>query len=363
MRNAARTLKLALGLVLALWAAALPPLPAKAADTMSVAAVGDIMMGTTFPEPFLPPGDGAGLFDAVRDAWEGCDLVFGNLEGPMIDGGRSDKCGEGKPNCYAFRMPERYAGHLKRAGFTALGIINNHAYDFGAEGVASTVRALKSVGLSPVGGSETAVFSVKGKKVAVAGFCFPTHSTYGSRYFYSITDIPAARRVVRELCRDNDIVIVSFHGGAEGKDATHVTGDTEIYLGEDRGNVRAFAHAVVDAGADLVIGHGPHVLRGAEIYKGRLIAYSLGNFLTYGGISIRGVNGVTAILTARLDLETGAFVSGRLVSARQVERGVLRKDPENAGALLVRDLSRADFPGSGLDVSGDGDLVPEGGEK
>lgn len=343
----------------AILAAALLVIPAAApaigfcGDIISVAAVGDIMTGNTFPEPFLPPGDGMGLFDAVKNSWAGSDIVFGNLEGPMIDGGISAKC-EGRTNCYAFRMPTRYAAHLAGAGFTSLGIINNHSYDFGPEGMASTLASLRVAGIAPVGGRETASFTVRGKRVAVAGFAYPTPSTRESRYFYSITDIPKAKKVVSGLARENDIVIVSFHGGAEGRTAQRVPKKPEIFLEEERGDVYAFAHAVIDAGADLVVGHGPHVLRAVELYKDRLIAYSLGNFLTYGWFNIKGVNGITVVLKVGLDPETGAFVSGRLVSVKQVDRGLARMDPENAGAAIIRELTDADFPSTGLEISGDG---------
>ena len=102
-------------------------------------------------------------------------------------------------------------------------------------------------------------------------------------------DHAAARRLVREADAHADIVVVTMHAGAEGSSRGTTPRTTEHYLGENRGNVRAFAHAVVDAGADLVAGHGPHVLRGMEWYRGRLIAYSLGNFAGYKVSRSRGL--------------------------------------------------------------------------
>ena len=95
-----------------------------------------------------------------------------------------------------------------------------------------------------------------------------------------------------QLAATHDIVIVSFHGGAEGNGAEMLPFAREIFAGEDRGNVVEFAHAMVDAGADLVLGHGPHVVRPMELYRDRLIAYSLGNFATYYGISVEGIRGI-----------------------------------------------------------------------
>ena len=105
-------------------------------------------------------------------------------------------------------------------------------------------------------------------------------------------------------------VIVSFHGGAEGLQALHTPNKAELFMNENRGDVRRFAHAVVDAGADIVLGSGPHVVRGMEIYKDRLIAYSLGNFATYRAFNIWGFNGIGLILEADMD-DTGRFISGK----------------------------------------------------
>ena len=77
-------------------------------QTLTIAAVGDIMMGTTYPEPLLPPHDGQGIFDAVKGSFQGADIVFGNLEGPLLDEGESTKCKKQGKTCYAFKTPVRY---------------------------------------------------------------------------------------------------------------------------------------------------------------------------------------------------------------------------------------------------------------
>src|SRR4029079_4437742 len=92
----------------------------------------------------------------------------------------------------------------------------------------------------------------------------------------------------RKADRWADLVVVTMHAGAEGSDHQHVRPGNECFLGENRGNSVAFAHSVVRAGADLVVGTGPHVLRGMEWYRGRLIAYSLGNFAGYDVFSLGG---------------------------------------------------------------------------
>ncbi len=127
-----------------------------------------------------------------------------------------------------------------------------------------------------------------------------------------------------------------MHAGAEGTDHTHVRPGTETYLGENRGNVVAFSHAVVDAGADLVIGHGPHVLRGMEWYRGRLIAYSLGNFAGYKVFALGGPLSLSGILRVTLRGD-GGFDSGTLVPTRLVGAGVPALDPAESAHGIVRD--------------------------
>ncbi|HTP03883.1 MAG TPA: CapA family protein [Nitrospirota bacterium] len=318
-------------------------------NCLTIAAVGDIMMGTTYPENLLPPNDGAGIFESVKDAFQGSDIVLGNLEGPLVDEGTTTKCKKPGKTCYAFKTPTRYVAYLKEAGFTTLNIANNHASDFGPDGIESTLRALDGAGIQPIGGKAIAHFEIKGKRTAVAGFSY-----FDSPYSLSILDIDAAQKFVRELKAANDLVIVSFHGGAEGASAAHVTGEDEEFLGEERGNVVAFAKSVIDAGADLVIGHGPHVLRAFEVYKDKLIIYSLGNFLTYERFNLDGPNRLSVILKARLDTSTGNFIEGELVPVKLVNEGIPVRDPKGRGITLIRKLTKEDNPGQKLLFADDG---------
>lgn len=328
---------------------------AHAGEVITIAAVGDIMMGSDYPEAKLPPRDGEGIFDAVKQAFSGQDIVFGNLEGPLLDGGTSTKC-EKLSVCYAFRTPTRYVQYLREAGFTAVGVANNHASDFGDEGRESTLSTLAAAGIQAAGGEAVARFTIRGKKVALAGFSFSTPSQYS----FSLLDINGAKLVVRDLKKENDLVIVSFHGGAEGGTAQHVPGKAEVFMGEERGDEMRFARAVVDAGADLVIGHGPHVLRALQVYRGKLIAYSLGNFLAYERFNLDGPNGRSVVLQARLDAETGDFLGGSLVPVRLVNEGIPEPDPERKAVALVKALTRKDVPQAGIVISADGALAPAG---
>jgi hypothetical protein len=321
-------------------------------DYIRVAAVGDIMMGSTHPTPVLPPDDGHTMFRGVQAPLAGADILFGNLEGPFIDGGVPRKCaalGIEKGMCFEFRTPVRYALHLKKAGFTAVSIANNHVNDFGTEGLATTLKTLQAAGIRAVGGLESTVLNIKGRRIALLGFSF-----LRSPGSVSILDIPAAMEMVRALKRENSLVFVSFHGGAEGPAAVRVSVTWERCAWESRGNVVRFSRAVIDAGADVVIGHGPHVLRAMELYKGKLIAYSLGNFLTYGRFNLRGPGGMSVILKADIDGATGDLIGGELVPLALRERGIPFVDRERQSIRLIKELTAEYRADSGLVIQDDG---------
>ncbi len=321
--------------------------------TLRLRAVGDLMIGTAFPEGALPPDDGAGTFTAVRDLLRDADVTFGNLEGPLCDlDAPSAKC---KPDaapgsCYAFRTPTRYMRWYTDAGFDVVSTANNHAVDFGEECRAQTEQALQGAGIRYSGRPGTlARWEQNGLTIALIGF----HTNPSGHW---LLDTDTAVALVKGLAAENDLVVVSFHGGAEGGKATRVPVGPETFYGEDRGDLRVFTHAVVDAGADLVLGHGPHVLRAMELYKGRLIAYSLGNFATYGRFNLSGNQGIGAVLEVELARD-GAFAAGRILGTRQVGEGIPVPDPENAAADLVRVLGEQDFPGTTVRVAQDGTLA------
>ena len=320
------------------------PLP-----TVTLAAVGDITLGRT---PSLPSGGVAAQLHGVRRPLRG-DVVLGNLETTLADGG-SARCITGSAGCFTFRAPPVYASGLRRAGFTVLNLANNHAYDFGASGQAETIAALDRAGLRHTGRpGEITYLRVGRVRVAVVGF-----APY--RWAQSLLDIAAAQRLVRTAARHADVVVATMHAGGEGSAYVHVRPGSERYLGEPRGDVIAFAHAVVAAGADVVIGHGPHVLRGLEWYRGRLNAYSLGNFSSYHTLSVSGVLGVSAILQVTLRRD-GSLVRGHVVPVRLVGAGAPVVDREQAAWPVLRALSRKDFGRRAVGVSRRGDLlVPYG---
>lgn len=320
--------------------------------SIRIAAVGDIMLGTDYPESRLPEAGGGQLLAPVAGVLRNADLSFGNLEGVLLDGGEPEKKCRSSA-CYVFRSPSSYAKYLADAGFDVVSVANNHARDFGDRGREATIQALNRHGIRYTGRQgDIATFEVQGRQIAVIAF-----APFGDSW--SMLDIPAAENVVRRLADTHDIVIVSFHGGAEGEEYTRIPFASETFHGEDRGDVVRFARAVVDAGADLVLGHGPHVPRALELYRGRLVAYSLGNFCTHWGIKVSGYNGFAPILLAELGPD-GALVGGRIVSGVQRRPQGTLPDPEMAAARLMRDLSELDFPDSPLRVGSRGELkVPQ----
>lgn len=325
-------------------AAATSARPKVPPGVVTIAATGDIVMGST---PNLPADGGRSFFSDVEADLAG-DVVLGNLEGTLSTGGAS-KCAPASTSCFAFQTPPTYARWLAAAGFTVLNLANNHAYDFGESGLRQTVAALERVGLAHTGRpGQVTVQTVGQIRVALVGFAaYP--------WAASLTDIPAAKRLVRKASRVADVVIVTMHAGAEGADRQHVRRGTERFLGENRGDVLRFGHAVVDAGADLVVGHGPHVLRGMEWYRGRLIAYSLGNFAGYKVFALGGPLSTSAILRVSLRGD-GTFETGRIVPTRLARQGLPALDPSEAAHGVVRTLSRQDFGARGVEVSRDGVL-------
>jgi len=311
---------------------------------VAIVATGDIVMGST---PNLPSDGGRSFFADVQTDLAG-DVVLGNLEGTLSTGGGS-KCGKGSTNCFAFQTPPAYAHWLQQAGFTVLNLANNHAYDFGAGGLRQTTDALAGVGLEWTGRpGQITLQRVAGIRVALVGFApYP--------WAQSLNDITAAKKLVRKAARSADVVVVTMHAGAEGSDRQHVRRGTELFLGENRGDSMRFSHAVVDAGADLVVGSGPHVLRGMEWYKGRLIAYSLGNFAGYKVFSLGGPLSTSGILRVTLRGD-GKFETGRLVPTHLVGAGLPAIDPAEAAHGVVRTLSRQDFGARGVRISSDGIL-------
>lgn len=333
------------------------PVPA-VHDSLCIAAVGDIMLGTSYPNSAtLPPDSAVNSFNAVKPHLKGTNVIFGNLEGSLLDSGAPAHYKlHQKSKAFLFRMPVKYAAVLKDAGFNVLSVANNHISDFDIKGRNSTTKTLDSVGINYAGlqVKPSAVFEVNGIKYGFCSFA-PNANTV------SILDLKGAAAIISELKQRCDVLIVSFHGGGEGVNFEHVPRAMESFISEKRGDVYAFAHNAIDAGADLIFGNGPHVNRAMELYNKRLIAYSLGNFCTYRCVSVAGVCGLAPLLKVYVN-KKGEFLSGRILSFRQAHDKGLERDTLNRAAIKIKTLTQTDFPESGLTISDEGQIMAQSSE-
>jgi poly-gamma-glutamate capsule biosynthesis protein CapA/YwtB (metallophosphatase superfamily) len=324
-------------------------LQAQKKDTITVIGVGDIMMGSNYPTGgVLPPNDGSELFKEVIPILASADITMGNLEGVLLDeGGTAKTCRDPKV-CYVFRSPVSYVQNLVLAGFDIMSLANNHAGDFGEIGRKSSMKSLEDAGIIHAGqlNQPFTIFEKDGIRYGFTAFA-PNSNCQ------NINDLPAARKIVSHLDSLTDIVIVSFHGGAEGPQHQHVPRKHEIFYGEDRGNVYEFSHALIDEGADIIFGHGPHVTRAIEVYKNRFIAYSMGNFCTYGGINVSGINGWSPIIKVFTN-PTGDFLKAHITSTYQTPRSSVKIDSQKQVLKRIQQLTREDFPECSVEIDDSG---------
>jgi poly-gamma-glutamate capsule biosynthesis protein CapA/YwtB (metallophosphatase superfamily) len=314
-----------------------------------IVAVGDMMLGTNYPDKsYLPPDSGKYLLAEAAPIIQKASLAFGNLEGCILDGEGTVKNCKDPKKCYAFRQPSYMGKWIKQAGFDVLSVANNHLGDFGQEGREFTMATLKQLGLRFAGQVSCPwdTFAIDSIRYGFTAYSVNSNTL-------QIHDYKLMESIVKRLDTISDIVIVSFHGGAEGLPYRYVTRKTEKYVGENRGNVYEFAHKAIDAGADLVIGHGPHVPRAIEIYNKRFIAYSLGNFCTYARFNLSSYAGIAPLLEISVN-RTGEFISGQIYSFRQTGEGGPVIDPENRAFWDIKELTKHDFPGVPIEFCDEG---------
>jgi hypothetical protein len=324
--------------------AAQPEPRPKRPASLTLQWVGDMAMST---ERGLPPGGFTGAVHAMRGYLSSADLTVGNLEGTLSVGGPS-KCGPGPGGgtCFAFQAPPAYAEALHQAGFDLVNQANNHSMDYGDSGRAQTLAALRGAGVAQTGlPGEITTVKVGGIHVAFVGF-----APYS--FDADLLDIPAAQALIRRARRRAHVVVALIHAGAEGADRVHTPYGEEYFLGEDRGDPRGFAHAAIDAGASLVLGSGPHVIRGVERYRGRPIAYSLGDFIGYHTLAGGGLLSESGVFRVTLS-DRGGLLAARWISVGLAD-GLPHPERGNAAAELVARLSRQDFPTRHFEIASDG---------
>ena len=320
----------------------------------TIIGVGDIMLGSNYPFEYLLPKNDANILQNTQNILKNADITVGNLEGTLFDNGGTPKSCNNPNLCYAFRMPSKYGKYLKEAGFDYLSIANNHSNDFGEIGIKETIKNLDNLGIKYSGIkdiSESTILEKDGKKFGFISFS-PNSATL------KLNDYNYAKKLISELKSKVDIVIVMFHGGAEGANAEHITKRHEIFHGEDRGNVYEFAHFAIDNGADVIFGQGPHVTRAVELYKNKFISYSGGNFATFGKINISGSMGIAPIFKIRID-NKGDFISGEIIPVRQTYKSLGPFiDSEKLAIKKIISLNKSDFPnGNGLSISEEGKIT------
>ena len=320
---------------------------------MRVCAGGDVTLGTNLDRVWARDaakkmqsqfgliGTPSELIAPLRPLVERADIVLLNVESAIGEGSAPSKCGKKSTNCFAFRAPSSSATALRdvaRGRVVVGNVANNHSRDAGPEGAAVTVDLLQRAGVL-VTGYDTIATPVP----------TPAGDTIGVLGFYTSSDTPDARdtaavfRHVNRAAARYPVVVVTMHLGAEGMAAQRTRDATEIFLKIDRGNPVGFADAAVRGGAAMVIGHGPHVLRAVEWRaRGALIAYSLGNLLTYGPFTLKEPLNRGAVLCASLD-EDGRVSESALTSTMQLAPGVLVRDSTHRAAALVDSLGRLDF--------------------
>lgn len=326
-----------------------------ATKSLTLAFVGDVMMGTNVPSDYITRDRGRTLFTDCDSITRNADLAIANLEGTCYDGIDGEQRKMTNPNTYfIFRMPGDHAARLADAGFDAVNMANNHSFDFGMTGRRNTLRTMEDAGVKVAGlreMSEGVVFERNGIKIAYIGFAASCTKVL------DMLDKTEVDSMIDRYKALSDILIVSFHGGAEGTAFQHVPRKPEMYVGEKRGDVYEFAHYCIDRGAAIVVGHGPHVPRAMELYKGHLIAYSLGNFCTPYRMGVAGATGLAPLLEVTLNAADGTMQDGQIHSFRQQQGIGPRWDKTNAAAQNIRKLTIEDFPETKLIISQEGRLM------
>lgn len=320
-----------------------------ASDSLiSICAVGDVMPGSNFPANSKLPDNCAVLFENVKQYFANSDIIFCNLEGVLLDSGGTPKYCSDSSKCYRFRIPEKYLANLIQVGFNTFSVANNHSGDFGETGRQNTLKLLNESSKSFAGfeSKEYSINTIKGFKIGFTAFGT-------NEGIISIHNRDKCRAIIEKLNTESNIVILSLHIGGEGTRFSNLTGNEEIFLGENRGNPIEFARWAIDLGADVIICHGPHVPRAIELYNKKLIAYSLGNFCTNGSFNISGLNGIAPILKLKVD-RNGDFISGMIIPTRQKTKGYPIYDEEMRAVRQIKKLSETDFPHNNIVIEDNG---------
>ena len=305
---------------------------------IDIIGVGEMVLGSNYEgETWLPKNKDI-FFQDVKKQLTEADVTVGSLEGPI-----GSSCGTGKicndpSNCFNFRMPIFAATALKEAGFDFVNLANNHSLDLGYGALDSTRAYLKMnnicfAGMKP---DSFSIIERKGVKIGFTAFSSMNNC-------YSTLDTLQIKSIIKEAHKKTDIVIAFFDAGIEGNGGRHVTRQDEIFFGRNTGNIYKIAHTAIDAGADVVYSVGTHVLRAVEIYKGKFISYSCGNFCVYGNIYNKGYCGITSMSKVSLK-KNGSLVKAQIIPVKLDYHGVPMIDSIKEALSVLNQLMREDFP-------------------
>lgn len=226
-------------------------------------------------------------FSGVRDIFEADDLTLVNLEGTFTHSKKAmDKS-------FVFRAPPNYAEILRLGSVEAVNIANNHINDYGRDGKKDTIAALDQYGVRHSGNGELAIYEAGGIRIGMTGYSYPHKKTLQ----YLARDIPILRAF------GCDIIILSMHAGTEEQ---YKANGAQINI----------ARGAIDLGVDIVVGHHPHVLQNVEVYKGKPIFYSLGNFSFGGNINPKDWDTMIAQVVVQKDAEGARLIEMRLIPCR-----------------------------------------------
>lgn len=318
----------------------LPILTPEKDTSINLGFVGDIIPGQKTNDE---------IFSDISYYTEQPDLMIGNLEGVITDK-ENKKCKNDSANCFAFSGDKNFVNLLKNAYFKVLMLSNNHFNDYGNQGQKETKEEILNAKMIPSGlKNEITYIKRNNINISIIGF-----SSY--EWTTNMNNKLKMKELIREAKLNSDILIVMFHGGGEGEKYDHTQNIEESYMGEPRGNLIEFSHNAIDFGADIVVGSGPHILRGIELYNGKIIAYSLGNFASSNRVSLSGSLKITGILNVKLE-KMGNIISGNFLPFIIDDYGIPHPDNKGRAISMINTLSKEDFGSNAIKLSSSGLMI------
>lgn len=267
--------------------------------SLTISAAGDCTLGTdeyfyyptSLPAKYEEEQDPGYFFQKVEPIFSQDDLTIVNMEGTL-----TQETARKENEIYAFKGDEEYAQILTEGSVEAANLANNHSYDYGEKSYTDTIQALEDVGISTFGYDRTAIVDVKGVKVGLLGtYELDVHEDCEEDMIENIQSLQE---------QGAQIIIASFHWGIE---RANIPNEIQVDL----------AHSAIDHGADLVLGHHPHVLQGIETYKGKNIVYSLANFCFGGNSSPSDMDSM--IFQQTFTLEDGELIEDNVTNVIPVK--------------------------------------------